>query len=121
VTIQLSIPYPPSANRLWVRARVGMRKSDAYTAWISEAAWSIKSQRPGKISGPYKISIHASRPDKRVRDLDNILKPISDALQVAGVIANDSDCEMLTARWVTGGGQGVMVMVMVMIDRAGVE
>ncbi len=117
MTVQLSIPYPPSANRLWIRARVGMRKSDAYSAWINEAAWTIKAQRPQKVSGPYKLSIHASRPDKRARDIDNIIKPISDVLQLAGVIENDSDCEMVSARWVTSGGTGVVVM----IDHAGTE
>lgn len=117
MTIQLTIPYPPSANRLWVRARKGMRMSDQYRIWINEALWTIKAQRPGKIDGPYKLAIHAPRPDKRARDIDNLIKPISDALECAGVVRNDSDCEMVTARWVTNCGKGVVVM----IDRAGTE
>lgn len=114
--ILLTLPYPPSANRLWVRAKKGMRKSDEYCAWLNEAAWRIRAQRPGAIDGLYKISVHAARPDKRRRDLDNILKPIGDALQAAGVIRNDSDCEMLSARWVTDG-EGATVI----LEPAGIE
>lgn len=117
MTVQLHLPYPPSANRLWVRARKGMRKSDAYSAWLTEAGWHAKAQRPTKIDGPYKLSIHASRPDRRTRDLDNIIKPVNDLLQAVGVINNDSDCDIVCARWVTAGGPGVVVF----LDRAGVE
>lgn len=116
MTIQIHIPYPPSANRLWIRAKKGMRKSDEYTRWLTEAGWRIKEQRPGRIEGPYKLSIQAVRPDKRRRDLDNLLKPVSDVLQSVGVIADDCDCELITARWVTVG-HGIHVL----IDRAGVE
>ncbi len=114
--VELTLPYPPSANRLWVRARKGMRKSDAYSDWLTEAGWEAKRQRPASILGPYKISVTASRPDKRRRDLDNILKPISDLLQSIGVIRDDADCELISARWVTAG-EGVTVRV----EPAGVE
>lgn len=113
---ELLLPYPPSANRLWIRARKGMRKSPAYVAWLFEAGLLAKSQRPKSVSGPYKLSIQATRPDKRKRDLDNIIKPLADLLQTVGVIRDDCDCEMISARWVTAG-EGVTVR----IEPAGVE
>jgi crossover junction endodeoxyribonuclease RusA len=116
MTIQLHVLYPPSANRLWVRAKKGMRKSDDYRSWLSDAFFHIKEQKPGKIDGPYSISIQAVRPDKRKRDLGNLLKATEDVLQLAGVIRDDSDCELITMRWVTIGS-GVQVL----IDPAGVE
>jgi crossover junction endodeoxyribonuclease RusA len=116
MSVVLQLPYPPSANRLWIRARKGMRRSDEYMAWLNEAGWMAKAQRPKRISGPYKLSVQASRPDKRRRDIDNLLKPIGDLLEHIGVIENDCDCEMVTARWVTVG-QGVTAI----IEPAGVE
>ena len=116
MTIQIHVPHPPSANRLWVRARKGMRRSDEYMRWLTNAGWHVKEQKPGSIQGPYKISVQAARPDRRKRDLDNLLKPIGDLLQSLGIIEDDSDCEMITARWVTIG-HGLQVIV----DPAGVE
>ena len=114
--IELWLPFPPSANRLWVRARVGMRKSAAYVAWLLEAGAEVRRQKPGKIEGPYKIFITAARPDKRKRDLGNLEKATSDLLQSCGVISDDCHAEMITMRWVTqGDGIGVR------IEPAGVE
>jgi crossover junction endodeoxyribonuclease RusA len=103
MTVTLTLPYPPSANRLWVRARKGMRRSDEYVKWLTEAGWTVKSQKPGRVDGAYKLSIHAVRPDRRARDVDNLIKPTSDLLQHIGVIRDDSDAEMVSARWVTSG------------------
>lgn len=80
-----------------------MRRTDTYENWISAAQTWLVPQKFKKICGPYKLSITAVRPDKRRRDLDNIIKPISDLLQHAGIIENDCMCEMVCARWVTSG------------------
>lgn len=110
-SVELTLPYPPSANRLWVRARRGMRKSDKYFAWLKEAGLVALTQRPlARFHGKYKLSIAAARPDKRARDIDNLIKPINDLLQAIGVVADDKHCDMVTARWVTTG-EGVMVRV----------
>lgn len=114
--IELFLPAPPSANHLWIRARKGMRKSPAYVAWLLEAGLIAKSQRPKSIEGPYKLSIQVARVNKRRADIDNKIKPISDLLQTLGIVRDDCDCEMVTARWVTTG-EGVTVR----IEPAGVE
>lgn len=116
MTVTLQLPLPPSANRLWVRAQKGMRRSDEYVAWLLEAGWTAKTQRPGKIDGPFKVSIHASRPDKRRRDIDNLIKPSLDLMEHLQIIEDDSDCEQVSARWVTAG-EGVTIIV----EQAGVE
>ena len=106
--VELWLPYPPSTNRLWTRTRRGMRKSTEYEEWLLHAGLEARSQRAGSIKGPYKISITAARPDRRRRDLDNILKSISDLLKSIGAIEDDSLCELITARWVTSGdGVGI--------------
>ena len=114
--VELLLPYPPSANHLWTRTRKGMRKSTKYVTWLLEAGWRAKAQRPGSVKGPYKLSIQVTRPDKRRRDIDNTIKPISDLLASVGIIRDDCDCEMVSARWVTTG-EGVTVR----IEPAGIE
>ena len=110
------LPYPPSANHLWRSARGRTYRSRAYVDWLAEAGLYAKQQFKQTLKGPYKLTITAARPDKRKRDLDNILKPISDLLKSIGAIEDDHLCEMLTARWVTSG-DGVSVR----IEPAGVE
>ena len=108
--VEVILPYPPSANRLWRRSGKRIHKSAQYQAWLTDAAWTARSQRQGAIVGPYALSLQAKRPDKRRRDLDNLIKPVSDALTQAGVIADDCWAEMISMRWVTQG-DGVHVRV----------
>lgn len=114
--IELTLPYPPSANRLWTRTRRGMRKTDKYCDWLRIAGYMALAQKVPGLTGPYKLSICALRPDRRRRDIDNLIKPVSDLLQSVGVIEDDSDCEQVTARWVTNGSP-----LTVRVEKAGVE
>jgi crossover junction endodeoxyribonuclease RusA len=93
-----------------------MRRSDEYVAWMLEAGWTAKAQRFGKVDGPFKISIHATKPDRRRRDIDNLIKPTLDLLENLQIVEDDSDCQMVSARWVTAG-EGVTIIV----EQAGVE
>lgn len=100
----LVIPFPPSANRLWrwgktKDGRQMMMKSAEYRAWIEEAARWIAPQRRPEVSGAYRLTIIANRPDRRRRDLGNLEKPISDALQSCGVIRDDCDAKIIHLEW----------------------
>jgi len=108
---EIYLPFPPSQNHIWKKTPTGMRISKGYEDWQIIAGLALNKQRPKKITGAYKLTIQASRPDKRRRDLDNIaFKAINDLLVKHGVVEDDSLCEMLSARWVTDG-EGVCVRV----------
>lgn len=105
------LPFPPSQNHIWKKTPTGMRISKGYEDWQLLAGHALNRQKPSKIAGAYKLTIQASRPDKRRRDLDNIaFKAINDLLVKHGVVEDDSLCEMLSARWVSSG-EGVCVRV----------
>lgn len=108
--IVIRLPLPPTANHIWTRTRKGMRKAGGYVAWLRESGWMVKEQRPGRIAGKYALTITAVRPDRRRRDLDNLIKPTSDLLVEAGVITDDCLCESITVRWSTEG-EGLAVTV----------
>jgi Holliday junction resolvase RusA-like endonuclease len=94
------MPYPPSANRLWRAVPgKGVLKSGHYRAWLAEALALLRAQRPGLVPGSYRLTIIATRPDLRARDLDNLAKPISDALKQAGVIEDDSKAASILLQW----------------------
>lgn len=106
----ISLPFPPSMNRLWRAGKNGrVYRSDTYEKWRVAAAWDARMQSgPQKISGPFKITIRFVRPDARHRDLDNLLKAVLDCLQHAGVIDNDKNCAWIDAAWTAVGAPCVI-------------
>jgi len=99
--IKFVLDFPPSVNRLWrTTSTGGMYRSPKYTAWRKVAMMQAKIQARGKqVLEPYKLTLEVVRPDKRKRDLDNLLKAVSDCLVSVGII-DDSQCEHLEAKWV---------------------
>lgn len=109
---------PPSANAMRSHfisdGQVKSTKSKAYAAWKKAAAWEIAAARAGRIDGPYRLYIAVQRDwrTKRARDIDNIIKPVSDALVAAGVVADDSLAEEVRAKWADNlGGPAVVVLI----------
>jgi Holliday junction resolvase RusA-like endonuclease len=51
------------------------------------------------IDYPVSVSIYAAPPDRRKRDIDNLAKPILDALTHAGVWVDDSVVADLFMKW----------------------
>src|SRR5262249_60248389 len=101
--IELALPYPPSANRIWRRSGKRIHRSPQYVRWVERAGWKVISQRQGRIHGSYNISIAAVRPDKRKRDLGNLEKSISDLLVSIGRVEDDALAKEISIRWVTSG------------------
>lgn len=96
---------PPSANAMrtsFVKdGKVLSAKSKAYAAWKKAAAWEISASSKGRVDGPYRLHIAAQRDwrSKRARDIDNIIKPVSDAIVASGIIKDDSLAEEVSAKW----------------------
>ena len=100
--VTLSLPYPPSANRLWRNVGRKTLKSEEYRIWERDALTSIMTQRRSRFDGPYTLRIEIGRPDNRARDIDNLIKPLNDILATAGVVRNDADTQRVEASWVSG-------------------
>lgn len=98
--ISVSLPYPPSANRLWRAVRGRQIKSAEYRSWLLAAQAAITGACiGGSMPGEYVLEIVATRPDRRGRDIDNLIKPISDAIAAAGLVSNDSLAHGVSAFW----------------------
>lgn len=101
--IRLTLPYPPTSNHNTMVAKGRRISSPKYRAWRTLAEISIRAQSQGQtVPGLYSISYFAERPDKRRRDLENLPKSLSDALQSAGLLADDANCERSTISWLEG-------------------
>lgn len=101
----LTLPFPPSTNGLFTNRRGGRASTKRYLAWQEEAGWAIKRQCPLPESGPVSIHMLLGRPDKRKRDLDNLLKSPIDLLVKHGLIDDDRSVESIFAAWGKGPGK----------------
>ncbi len=94
--IRLTLPYPPSMNRLWrnVAGRTLLSAHGrSYRAAVGQVALVA---RPVRFGGQrVLVSIRAWMPDARRRDLDNTLKAALDGLTHAGVYDDDSQIDEL--------------------------
>lgn len=96
----LTLPFPPTTNNLYRNAPgKGRVKTEDYKNWLAEAAWLVRQQRPTAVPGSYSLAIIADRPDRRARDVDNLIKPVGDLLKKAGVITDDSLALSVLAAW----------------------
>lgn len=78
----LTLPYPPSTNRIWRKGRKGIiYAAPAAVAFKEAAAWSARAARVLGVAKPstVEVRIYLHRPAKR-GDLDNGIKIVLDAL-----------------------------------------
>lgn len=114
---ELRLPYPPPLSACFTNARrVGRVKTKRYHAWQQHAA--VAAGRQPEITGPVSVAIQATPPDRRKRDLDNLLKPTLDFLGLRKVIEDDSLIEALFIKWHREGEPGLTVMVSSMPEAA---
>lgn len=99
--IELVLPWPPSVNQYWRHPSKGPL---AGRHLISEQGRNYRGRvlhqitaegQRHKLADRLSVSILCYPPDRRRRDLDNILKAALDALVFAGVMLDDSQIDRL--------------------------
>ena len=104
--MRIALPYPPTVNHYW-----GVSGNRRYImprgiAFREAVALEVYAAHGVPIEGPVRLDIVAHPPDKRRRDIDNILKALLDALEHGGAFENDAqvaDLRIRRAEPVSGG------------------
>lgn len=113
--ITIKTPWPPSVNRYW-RAngirRFICKEGIAYRNFVK----TLLPKDFETLTGRIALDILAYPPDKRVRDLDNILKCIGDSIEEAGFIVNDNQVDDLHIRRCDVVKPGFMEISIIQID-----
>jgi crossover junction endodeoxyribonuclease RusA len=107
--MKFQFEFPPSTNNLWmpIKGR-GLVKTKEYRAWQDANTWIIRQQIGlERIEGQFEIHFIFERPDRRKRDLDNLIKSSLDCIVNARVVHDDHLCQKLTAEWVNRYGRTV--------------
>ena len=92
---KIELPWPPSVNRYWRNNRGRTHISTEGKSYRSDVVKLAKCAKLKLGDKRLSISIDAYPPDRRRRDLDNMLKAPLDALQHAGVYDDDSQIDSL--------------------------
>ena len=93
--IELTLPHPPSVNhyyRTWQGRTLISREGRAYRRRV---AGIMLEHRHEPLTGPLTVTIDVYPPDRRRRDIDNVLKALLDALQHGGAYADDNQITQL--------------------------
>jgi crossover junction endodeoxyribonuclease RusA len=88
--VKLTLPWPPTANTYYRRVNnrtLISQKGRDYIKVIDRAVFDADPEYFGKQR--IDLEIYARPPDHRKRDIDNLLKPLIDALAKTGRIFDD--------------------------------
>jgi crossover junction endodeoxyribonuclease RusA len=98
--MEITLPYPPSVNRYWRsigRGRVIISREGR--SYRREVGYIVVDRHDGELPEPtearLKVTIKAFMPDRRRRDLDNVLKATLDSLQNGGIFKDDEQIDDL--------------------------
>lgn len=100
MTYQITLPFPPSVNRYWrsiARGRVIVSADGR--KYKTDVVAAVMTRGRKQFDGPVEIKIVAHPPDRKRRDLDNLLKATLDAIGNAGVYKDDSQVKAIAMRW----------------------
>lgn len=96
-SLAITLPWPPSVNHYWEQRgamRFLSRRALAFRREVKHLFWETKHPGFGGIER-LSLTILLFPPDKRRRDVDNIIKSTSDSLQHAGVFEDDFQIDVL--------------------------
>ena len=94
----MELPYPPSVNhywRMWRNRMVTSRQGRKYRAMVCDLLTPPSGHRRRHLAGRIALRLDAHPPDRRRRDLDNLLKCTQDSLAHAGAYEDDSQIDVL--------------------------
>ena len=87
--VEFDLPWPPSVNRYYRHVGPRVLISREGRKYRMMAVSRLGGLYP-KFSGAVALSLDCYPPDRRRRDIDNILKCLLDSLVNAGVLEDDS-------------------------------
>lgn len=103
----------PKTNR-YIRRKGGkVFKPPRVVNWEARAIWELREQYKGEpIDYEVSVDITLILPNRRKRDIDNMLKSLWDVMEKAGIIKNDNLIfEVRTVKKIEKGKEGVYIKI----------
>ena len=93
---QLTLPYPPSVNTYWRHVGPRVLISKHGRQYRTDVCKQLRRRGVEPIEGDLIVDIVINPPDRRRRDVDNVLKALLDSLQFGGAFEDDSQIVRLS-------------------------
>ena len=97
-SLSLVLPYPPSMNHYWRHVGPKVLISREGRKFRTAVRNIIVRADVEPLDGELSVDVGVHPPDRRRRDLDNVLKSLLDALQHGGAYRDDSAISTLLVR-----------------------
>lgn len=126
--MRLVLPYPPSVNGTWQFTGKTTTREDGtkakgkayltekvkkYRKSVLDALW-LQTKKLETFKGQVSVDILAYAPDKRIRDIDNIVKAVFDSLTHANIWMDDQYVRRHTVEFSTRIVKGGALIVRVL-------
>ena len=114
--IRVQLPWPPTQNSNWrmLNGRTLLsRKSRDYKSDVIKRSYVWPKRC---LEGRLELTIIAYPPDKRKRDLDNLLKVPIDAMKAAGLFIDDSQIDKIIIERGSVIKNGLLAVEIIEID-----
>jgi crossover junction endodeoxyribonuclease RusA len=96
--MEFELPYPPSVNHYYRHVGPRVLISKAGRKYREIVVSQLRACGIKPLSGRIELFLEAYPPDRRRRDLDNLMKCVLDSLQHAGAYHDDSQIMKITAQ-----------------------
>ena len=93
---KLKLPYPPSVNRYWRHVGPRVLVSKQGREYRTAVGIYLHNKQVQPLAGDLIVDITIEPPDRRKRDVDNVLKAMLDSLQAGGAFHDDSQIVRLS-------------------------
>ena len=97
--IRIDLPVPISLNNAYANrktGRGGRYPTKAHKAWKDAAGWELVAAKPGKISGPYCLTLLLAQTIRG--DISNRIKLVEDLLVEHGITPDDRCAQSVGVR-----------------------
>jgi crossover junction endodeoxyribonuclease RusA len=95
--MEFELPYPPSVNHYYRHVGPRVLISKAGRKYREAVISQLRSCGVQPLDGGIELFLEAYPPDRRRRDLDNLMKCVLDSLQHAGAYRDDSQIVKINA------------------------
>lgn len=112
IAYTLILPLSPSINSYYKTNGNRRYISEAGQHFREEVAALVKQAGVQKLAGRLWLTVRVHPRDRRLQDIDNRIKALQDAMEIAGVYDNDEqidDLRVVRGPIVSGGRMEVMI------------